>query len=248
MTEGRTNPVAWLYCKLQWFLLFTLEPLSSAILVIMSAEKYFALYYPVKAKIVCKVTIAKHVSFWAFLIFFCFGAQWLFIAEATLDRFGYSICQMVNVGTVYKKAFYIFYPILYSYLSITLMSIFNSAIIAKLHCSHNRSAQFMGKLSRQGTVMVLTVTCVFIVLTLPAKLYFSIVGETYRDHPIAFAITVPVQSTNHGINALLYLFSGSKYRECVKKVLPCKSNVVSSPSQMPNLNPNLHTLSLRPMV
>ena len=208
----------------------------------------FCLVLSYEAKMVCKVKMAKRVSFWAFFIFFCYGAQWLFNVNVTIDTFGYKKCQMVNVSTVYKKAFHIIDSILYSYLPITLMGIFNSAIIAKLRCSHSRSVQFMGKLSRQGTIMVLTVTCVFIVLTLPVKLYMPIYGNTCTDHPIALAITVSIQSTNHGINALLYLFSGSKYRECVRKMLPCKSNTVSNSSQEPNVNLNLHTIALRPVL
>ena len=73
----------------------------------MSAEKCFALYYPIKARTVCKVKITKRVSLGEFFIFVWYGTQWLFIVEATLDRFGYRKCVMVNVSKFYKKAFYI---------------------------------------------------------------------------------------------------------------------------------------------
>ena len=53
------NPDIWTDCKLSIFLFYFGRHYSSTLLVLMSFEKCFAVYFPLKSKTVCTVKTAK---------------------------------------------------------------------------------------------------------------------------------------------------------------------------------------------
>ena len=54
---------------------------SSALLVIISIEKFFALHFPFRTKTICTVKIAKRVSLVTAVLFAGFNAQFIYIAK-----------------------------------------------------------------------------------------------------------------------------------------------------------------------
>ena len=143
-----------------------------------------------------------------------FSAQLLFNAKASQDESGYDYCEIVNVYKGYKRDFEIIKGALYSVVPSTMLIIFSSLIITKLYAAKGQS---MGKIAKQGNVMLLLVTFAFIVVILPVSTYFIIADNVYTDNYIAFVVTTNVYYTNHAINAFIYLLSGSKYMSCISK-------------------------------
>ena len=55
----RVDPYTWTDCKLGYFLFYFGRHYSSTLLVLMSIEKCFAVYFPLKSKTLCTVRTAK---------------------------------------------------------------------------------------------------------------------------------------------------------------------------------------------
>ena len=64
----------------------------------MSVEKFFALYFPLKTKIVCTVKMAKKVTVCTSIIISAFDSQFFFIMENHEDNY----CEFKRVS---KKIF-----------------------------------------------------------------------------------------------------------------------------------------------
>ena len=72
LTHNRIVPQHWTKCKLSIFLWHFLASYSSALLAIMSVEKCYALYYPLKSKTVCTVKTAKWVCSISAVLYFAY--------------------------------------------------------------------------------------------------------------------------------------------------------------------------------
>ena len=59
LTRGQVDPRIWTDCKLFYFLFYFGRHYSSMLLVLMSLEKCFAVYFPFKSKTICTVKTAK---------------------------------------------------------------------------------------------------------------------------------------------------------------------------------------------
>ena len=69
ISRWKINPFVWTDCKLDYFMYHFAADYSSMLLAVMSVEKFFALYFPLKAKSYCTVGTAKWVtSILAFVI------------------------------------------------------------------------------------------------------------------------------------------------------------------------------------
>ena len=195
-------------------------------LVIMSVEKCFALYFPHKAKVICTVKNAKWISLGALIVFFIFDCQWFFAINATKDPFGTLYCQIKDEH--YRHIFPYIDSALYTFIPACLMLILNSAIILKLMLKTGMTGgKGTSKIAKQGTLMLLMVTTVFIILTMPAGICWLSMYDSHNA-PLLYAISFLLHMLNHSINALLYIVSGSKYREGVRGLFICRNNRIVS--------------------
>ena len=240
LTRGKVDIFASTKCKLGWFVTYFCATYSSALLIILSIEKFIALYFPFRSRIICTLPIARKVVFITASMYAIFNAQYLFIL-------------VHRSGSCYFKAPVIFLdakviPILYSFGPFAIMLIFNFAIICKLTVAKWRNTpgvsgsinQAMSKSAVRGTAMLLTVSFAFIILTGP----FAIALTTARK--IASNIDIILRSLamlNYAINSVLYCISGSRFRNELKKTICfCKQNSDhnslsrNSPASLPHVN------------
>ena len=59
LTRRQVDPRQWTGCKLYYFMFYFGNHYSSTLLVLMSVEKCFAVYFPLKSKTFCTVRTAK---------------------------------------------------------------------------------------------------------------------------------------------------------------------------------------------
>ena len=228
ISNWRIVPETWFDCKLSWFFYGFFVHMSSAMLVIMSAEKCFALYFPHKAKAICTVQNAKWMSLGVAIVYLIFDGQWFFAIKATKDQFENPVCQIIDRD--YRQIFPYMDSALYTFIPVCLMVIFNVAIIFKLLLKKGvRTGNGTSKMAKQATFMLLMVTTVFIFLTMPASLCWLSMQDTYSAS-FVYAISFLLHMINHSINALLYVVSGSKYREGVNRLFVCRKNRIVSHS------------------
>ena len=235
VSKWSINPRIWGDCKLYKFLFFFCEHYSSALLVIMSIEKFFALYFPLKTRSVCTVGTARWVSGITALVFIAFNAQAFFIYEARTYSGSYHLCLYIRVPETYRLVFFRLNSALYSFGPFILMIIFNSAIIYKFLKTkyQNRTtdtqstSQALVKSATKGTAMLLTVSFMFIILTAPISIGLA---TSEKVHPIVHTVTSLLGYLNHGINGVLYCVVGSRFRNELKKVFCCVAKVPESAS------------------
>ena len=200
------------------------------LLVLMSVEKCFAVYFPLKAKTVCTVRTAK----WAtgvvgIILAGCDSVFFVAVESRYGELTGGHGCFYI-LDRRYQEALLTVDSTLYSYLLFTLLVMTNFAIALKFlsaKCKGNRSNstestnQALGKSATRGTAMVVTVSVTFLLLTAPT----AIVGASYRLYllfynlPLFRAFINLTQYLNHSINGMLYCTVGSKFRAEVFKVI-----------------------------
>ena len=224
-TNFKVNPFTWTDCKFAYFLFYFSQHFSSALLVIMSVEKFLVLYFPLKTKRICTVKIAKRVVFIAALLYIAFESQFFFIIDAPAD--GQNYCVFVGVSESYPFILNRIDSVLYSFGPFVIMIITNCAIIYKFlvaRCKKSGSGtastnQALSKSAIRGSLMLVTVSMTFIILTGPISVVFFI---TESPHPIVSGIIYLLAYLNNAINGLLYCVVGSRFRREVLDVLCCR--------------------------
>ena len=103
LTRAKMDIFVFGKCKVGFFVMHFCVNYSSALLVI-SVEKFIALYFPLKTKTICTGPVAKRVSIVTSLIFVLSNAQFFYIIEPLTSPYG-SYIQMclTNTGEYYSK-------------------------------------------------------------------------------------------------------------------------------------------------
>ena len=195
------------------------------LVAVMSIEKLFALYFPLKAKTYCTVGTAKWVT--SILALIIAGLNFPTIV---LNKAVYGKCEMPKL-TNYNPTIH---PLLYSLVPFAVMLIANIAIISKLmyikYKGISHTNESVSKSSTRGSVMVVTVSLAFIILTSPRALD-SIIKFKIGSHPFGSLSMLTVQYLNHSINGILYCIVGQKFRnELWKVMMSCRKKQVQSNS------------------
>ena len=189
----------------------------------MSIEKFIALYFPLKSKLVCTVKTAKWVCGISASLYAAYNVP-LIILSKPVEMFGYVYCDLPET---YWSIFRLIDSVLYSFGPFCIMIIMNFAIIIKFILAKRRSArdgtestsQALSNAATRGTAMLVTVSTMFILLTGPLA-----IGTTLeiQFHPMVqvLVFTIP-QYLNHSINAVLYCVVGTRFRTELVNVLCC---------------------------
>ena len=165
VTNNKIDPQYWLNCKLTISLHFLVVSISSAMLVVMSVEKCFVLYFPLKAKCLCTVDRAKRVTLATLVVILLFNSQWIFTASPVEVRGQRQIgCKVAFKFQRHLVTFVNFV------IPEVVMVTCNCAILIKLFKRQE------GKAARQATFMILSVTSLFIIFTFPLQIFYSPLG------------------------------------------------------------------------
>ena len=102
-------------------------------------------------------------------------------------------------------------------------------------------SQALSKSAVKGTVMLVTVSTAFIVLTGPSAIGFN--AYRYSISPLVHESLLLLQYLNHSINAILYCISESRFRLELMKVFGCYKQKRRSTSAMANNHTSMATNS-----
>ena len=143
------------------------------LLVLMSLEKCFVVYFSLKSKTVCNVKTPKYATGFVAVVLAGYDLQYAIVCEATVDKDN-CVCRATHQDILISVD-----SVLYSFLPFTLMFITNFAIVfkfigAKCKSSPSNSTestnQALVKSASMGTAMVVTVSVTFLLLTAPTAL------------------------------------------------------------------------------
>ena len=192
----------------------------------MTVERWFSLYFPIKAKLLCTVHTAKRISLSAIFLSAIYNAQDLFVVELK-QAGGREFCSFISsIPETYIIIYELIQALITAYIPFVVMFVCNTAIIVKL-LKNNKIGDAgpigkgTSKLGKQATVMLLCVTSVFIILTFPVTMFVQISGSALRENKVALVICGNVFFINNSINTLLYMLSGSRYRESFRNMFKC---------------------------
>ena len=218
LTRGQVNPYIWTDCKLGCFLLYFGRQYSSMLLVLMSVEKCFAVYFPLKSQTVCTIKTAKWATGVVGVILAGCNLQWFVVVEYGIDEWsGDYVC-------IWNEHFYpaldIVESVFYSFGPFFLMSLTNFAIVFRFmvakckRTSTESTNQALAKSATRGTAMVVTVSVTFLILTAPTavNMMHSFLTQPAKN-PLYRAFMNLTQYLNHSINGVLYIIVGSRFRK-----------------------------------
>ena len=228
-------------CKITYFVYFFCLKYPSTLLVILSVEKFIALYCPFRAKTLCSLSTARRVVVATAILFGVFDCQFLFTVKAQTFEDGTEVCNYVNISPDYTRIVIgIVFPILHSFAPFTVMLVANFAIIYKFMMAKFKddiTSTALSKSATRGTAMLLTISFAFILLSGP----IGILNVLQTSAPqFVFWIALTFEYVNHAINSLLYCISGSRFRKELKNtVFWWRNNPNTNSTTRRNLTPNM---------
>ena len=224
---GSVHLSQWTECKLTFFLFYFFRHYSSSLLVVMSLEKLFALYYPFKSKTVCTVKTAKWATGILAVIFTIYDVQSIILYKFVKAK-GDINCFFINKN--HMNILRRIDSILYSFGPFTIMLLVTCAIVAKFmkakygnifQNSTESTSQALNKYATKGTAMVVTVSVTFIILTAPVSID-QVTGRNLMPYSLSFVFMTSMLYLNHSINGVLYCIVGTKFREEMIKITKCQ--------------------------
>ena len=248
LTEKEVMPGTWTDCKLFSFLFYLGRHYSSMLLVLMSIEKCFAVYFPLKAKTVCTAKTAKWATGTVGVILAAYNSLCFYEWKSRLvDSSGNHVCIFIHD---YKKIIQAIDSALYSFGPLVLMFITNFAIVFKFmtaKCKSNSTEstnQDLVKAATRGTAMVVTVSVTFLILTAPSAVDQALLHVMHMaSNPMYRVFMNFIQYLNHSINGVLYCIVGSRFRNELLKILCRKERTDESSASFSVRNTSVVTIS-----
>ena len=172
------------HCSLTRFLLSMSDLVSSWLTVLISVERFIAIYYPFKVHIYCTKKIS-HIVIITMAIIACLGAIPVFFVSAVLSSdngYDYRITFSSGLVLAYRLIFATFYTIVPS----IAIAIFSILMIKKLRVQNSFRTKSLGKrcthissaANKSRFVMMVSVCLVFVVTSFPCTIVV-IVTESF---------------------------------------------------------------------
>ena len=241
LTRGEIDPFTWTDCKLGFFLMYFGMKYSSSLVVIITVEKFIALYFPLQSKYVCTLGIARRVSLVTAVVFIIFDSQFFFIGIPIPEQY-YIRCGYGNAPKLYRDILFLgVTAVFYSYGPFLIILVMNFAILFKVYRLKSRKRGMVSESENQslradcairGTFTLLGISVVFILCTCP--ICISNILSLWREPPPALlAVGIISQYLNHALNCVVYSVMGSRFRNQMRDLLYCRVNVLQSSRTTP---------------
>ena len=248
LSDGKLDLRRVLDCNV-FLILIKLSQHSSAWLVVaVTVERALVVYLPTKAKRVTNVKWAR-VAVGCILASSCV-VNWNVFGSYRTVRGPLGVSVDVCSGRTpwidhYNKVIESWvHSVVYSYLPIICLSILNGAIVTKFLLATrsgkvgpeggvaDASKRTMAKNSRRMTIMGLTLSIAYLILTIPFaihNLFFRAGLGRIATDPIAFFVDFFVSQMlsafyhlNHAINLALYTLTNTRFRQDLLELLKCR--------------------------
>ncbi|CAF0777222.1 unnamed protein product [Rotaria sordida] len=224
--NGNIEDLSLIHCRLISFMTFAALQLSSWCLTAVSLDRALSLFWLQWKQTFGRLRYTKYYIIFLTFICIALNSHVLFL-NGYRKSSGTIVCYSTRSNPSY------IYPqwervhlVLYNLCPFTIMCICNTYIIC-VTVRSSRSQVVLGPYKnyrkglekyRQFTALLIIVTFAFVILTLPACIYFVFfrqvfVSTTQRSYRFMIQILLnSIQFTSHGINFFLYCFSASSFR------------------------------------
>lgn len=218
-------------CKTLTFLIYFSMHLSAWLIVAVTIERFIAIWYPLRASKFCSLRRAKISVTIIVLTFILFDSHLFLTAELTPDN----MCNSYSYKNIICDMLPYLHLVIYSIVPFLILIIFNSLIIYSLVRHSKLTVLSMTKDDRQLrynhrrlAITLLTVSFVWMFMTIPASLFTIALPPPHDMHSAAQLLLVKVifyifLYINHSINFFLYCFTGHRFRQELWKII-CRKN------------------------
>ena len=226
-----------LHCSLNISLLSVAGLLSSWVTVLISIERFIAIYFPFKVHLYCtKMRTYITIIAMTFLVSL-YSIPYFYISGVTSSDRG-PICQII-VKSALILAFRCSTYIIYSILPFFIVAVLNIFIIRKIqvHKAFQQQQQSQTSSVRNKSLLVLMVlVClVFVVTTFPGAIVmiFHLISCLNKSkHCLFFKswlfhLVFMLEEINHSVNFFLYCLSGSVFRHALFQLFRCNNKQTS---------------------
>ncbi|CAF1019757.1 unnamed protein product [Adineta ricciae] len=224
--QSNIEDISLVHCRVISFMTFVALQLSSWCLTAVSLDRALNLYWPQWKRLYGRIRYTKYYIFILTSICVALNSHVL-VLNGYRTSSGRVTCYSTSTNPDY------IYPqwervhlVLYNLCPFAIMFICNTYIIfvtVRSSRAQNdpRSSKFQRKSAeryRQFTALLILVTFAFVILTLPACIYFVFfrnyfVYKTQRSYRFMIQVLLnSIQFTSHGINFFLYCFSAKSFR------------------------------------
>ena len=225
-------------CKVTAFwALFALQNSTFQVLA-MTVDKYIAIKWPHKAATYSAPRRARMIAVSLSICALVYNSPHLYLTHVVDGQ-----CLAYGTGGVLSKIYSWFSFVLNAIIPFTLLIYMNFVIVkavrnsremfgAKTSAGTDQGLETrqknMKSAENQLTIMLLSVTILFLILLCPTYIRFIYLAFAERDTPSQYAnsmliyqISFKLYATNSGINFFLYCISGRKFRKDLKEILFC---------------------------
>ena len=218
-------------CSITNYILYVCGVVSSWVTVIISLERFIAIYFPFKVRIYCTKKRSCVIVVALLIISGSCLVPLLYITKVTLTDKGPKCAIIVN-GQL-EMLFLSMLYILYSIVPALFIIFVNIIIVRKLkvrrafkvgsqmqHSKHKTSNN-----TSQVVIMVL-ISSVFVATSFPSTIVMFVMLLTYvpgKFFPIwLFRFAYLLDDFNHSVNLFLYCLPGSLFRHALLQIVRCK--------------------------
>ena len=235
------NQANWL-CKLFVFLGYVCSDTSVWLIIAVTAERFFVVYFPLQAPRLCNVKNARIVIVGITLLFGSINAHLLWSVELEIGQYNDTVIKQCHAKGNFTLLVHVIWPwvdaAIYSFVPFVLILVFNILIIRQVFMAKRTRSKMLTlsacqrhlvkpakyknqcETSRKITCMLLVISFTFLLTTLPVNIILivstvdtSYQEETFAKMQLANALTTLLMYTNHCINFYLYCATGRKFRE-----------------------------------
>lgn len=235
-------------CKAHRYLTYLSLELSAWTLVLITAERVVAVFWPLRAASLCSK--GRVMLAWILLLALLASANMFIPTESRIIRKEFVVTNGDNTSVTVPSVDCGIEDSLNKYLHWShlclgtlvpsgFIFLGNSAIVYRLAEQRIKRNQMTGhnpvSKTSSVTIMLLSISAVFLLTTLPGNVFFVVADDLFsmrtldslaRRYLAQAAVSMLIFS-NSSINFLFYFATGSKFREAFLEMFCCRKGVVS---------------------
>ncbi|XP_064596510.1 FMRFamide peptide receptor frpr-18-like [Liolophura sinensis] len=236
-------------CKLHRFIQHVCVSMSSWIIVLMAVERFVVIFFPFRRHVIC--TPGRSVlAIMCALGLICLSQVFTLVMTKYSDL-AERCTPHAQFNLIYTELYTYFYLLCLILLFPTaIIVVCNLAVVLKISKykrlrevirSSDRSDQFISRQGLKTTVMLLTISSVYVLTFLPSVLSMFIIqvsiieekpteetcGKLLAFQPYGHVLEV-LSSINYGVNFYIYVLSGKAFRFELQKILRRDSSTAST--------------------
>ena len=230
-------------CKLSTLMTYWGQQVASWLVVALTVERFYCTHFPIQTRFYCHQKTGMKVVSALITVLLLINSHILY-GFTTIEAYGNDSVCGIESG-VYEKFFTSYFSLIEIVLLFLIpgvvIVICNVATVVKVsrigqQLNSAVSEEIRGKV-KQATIVTFIVSTTFIFLVGPLGIYvviwpfaFSESADLYRDQfgskedMIVFAVVSTMAQIHHSVNFILYVASGTRFRQDLKMVL-CGSRV-----------------------